>query len=408
MFVYFSRQKELFMAKTVGIVAEYNPFHKGHAYQIEYLKSLGYHNIAVAMSGSCVQRGEIALLDKFNRAKMAVDCGASLVCEIPYPYSSFSAEGFARSGVQILKNLGADAISFGSESANLTLLCDIADYLLSEEYTLNLKKYLAQNLPFASAREKAIVQKFALSKDVITASNDILALEYIKECRRHNWNVEFIPVKRQGADYNDLSAKNGFASASGIRKTVKEYRFETAAEFVPQNIQKELLNRLEQGDYFTIDTAYEKAVIAGLKKLCAADFEKLPDCNKELAHAFENALAAASSFEKLFENLPTKQYTKARLNRIMLFAFLGFDNSLPALPPFIRMLAMDKNGEEIIKKSTETSALPVSHSYRILQDKNEDCRKVIEKETLATDIQSLFFKFSGENRKDFTTKLYKK
>ncbi|MBQ7815881.1 MAG: nucleotidyltransferase family protein, partial [Oscillospiraceae bacterium] len=115
------------MAKTVGIVAEYNPFHKGHAYQIDCLKDMDFDRIAVAMSGSCVQRGEIALLDKFCRARMAVDCGASLVCELPYPYSCFSAEGFAKSGVHILKNIGAGALCFGSESADISLLCSIAD-----------------------------------------------------------------------------------------------------------------------------------------------------------------------------------------------------------------------------------------------------------------------------------------
>ena len=114
------------------------------------------------------------------------------------------------------------------------------------------------------------------------------------------------------------------------------------------------------------------------------------------------------SFEKLFENLPTKQYTKARLNRIMLFAFMGTNSSIPALPPFIRILAMDKNGEEIVKKSDKISALPISHSYRILQDKNADCAAVVQAESFATDLQGLFFKFSCEGRRDYTTKLYKK
>ena len=396
------------MAKTAGIVTEYNPFHKGHAYQIDCLKKMGFDNIAVAMSGSCVQRGEIALLDKFTRAKMAVDCGVSLVCEVPYPYSCYSAEGFAKSGVHILKNLGVDALCFGSESADLDLLCSIAEYLLSEDYSENLKKHLADNIPFAAAREKTITEEFDLNRDVIAASNDILALEYIKECNRLNWDVQLIPIKRKGADYNDLSSKDGFASASGIRNSVKEYRFETACSFVPENVQKEFLNRLEQGDYFAADTAYEKAVLSALKKLSATDFEKLPDCNRELSHAFENAVSVSNSFEKLFSNLPTKQYTKARLNRIMLFAFLGINENIPSLPPFIRILAMDKNGEEAVKKANTVSALPVSHSYRILQEKSSDCANVIEKESLATDMQSLFFKFSGENRKDYTTKLYKK
>ena len=167
-------------------------------------------------------------------------------------------------------------------------------------------------------------------------------------------------------------------------------------------------NRLEQGDYFVADSAFEKAVIFALKKLTAEDFAKIPDCNTELSHAFENAAVSAVNFEQLFDNLPTKQYTKARLKRIMLFAFLGCDNTFPALPPYIRILAMDKKGEEIVKKASDISSLSISHSYRILQDKNEDCAKVVKTESFATDIQGLFFKYPAESRQDFTTKLYKK
>ncbi|MBQ6896324.1 MAG: nucleotidyltransferase family protein [Oscillospiraceae bacterium] len=396
------------MSKTVGIVAEYNPFHKGHLYQTEQLRSMGFDRIAVAMSGSCVQRGEISLLSKFCRAKYAVDCGVSLVCEVPFPYSSFSAEGFAKSGVHILKNLGVDAVSFGSESGNLPLLCDIADYLLTEDFEAALKCFIAEGLSFAQAREKAVLNRFSLSREIVSASNDILALEYIKECRKLCWDVELIPVKRRGAAYNDISAKDGFASASGIRQRVSEYRFEQAAEFVPDEIKQNFINRLEQGDYFVADAAFEKTVMYALKKLKAEDFAKIPDCNTELSHAFENAASFSANMEQLFSNLPTKQYTRARLKRIMLFALMGIDDSLPQLPPFIRILAMDKNGEEIVKKASDISSVPVSHSYRILQDKNDDCRRVIEKESFATDLQSMFFKFPSDSRSDYTTKLYKK
>lgn len=396
------------MPKTAGIIAEYNPFHKGHKYQIDHLKKLGFDHIVVAMSGSCVQRGEFGLLSKFERAKYAVNNGVSLVCEIPYPYSSMSAEGFAKSGIHILKNLGVDAVCFGSESSDIALLCNIAEYLLSDEYEARLKEYLTQKFSFATAREKAILDKFSINKDIISASNDILALEYIKECKRIGWNVEFIPVKRQGTNYNDMSAKDGFASAGYIRRCVSEYRFEQAVGYVPENTSRDFLNRLEQGDYFTADTAYEKFALAKLKSLKYSDFALLPDCNEELCHAFESAAAKAISLDTLFENLPTKQYTRTRLNRIILSAVMGNTGDFPALPPFIRILAMDKNGEDIIKSAIDTAAVPISHSYRILQDKSTECTAVINAESLATDLQGLFFKFSCESRRDYTTKLYKK
>ncbi len=396
------------MPKTVGIITEYNPFHLGHKYQIDKLKELGFDNIAVCMSGSCVQRGEFAMFSKFERAKMAINCGVNLVCELPYPYSCFSAENFAKNGVHILKNLGVDAISFGSESADISVLLPISEYLLSNEYNDKLKKYLSDNIPFATAREKAILDKFSLNSSIISASNDILALEYIKECIRLKWDVEFIPIKRKGAKYNDLTPKNGMASASYIRKCANEYRFDNAVSFIPDNIQKNFINRLEQGDYFAPDQSFDKAVIFTLKKLSASDFEKIPDCNKELSHAFSNNVSDCSTIEQLIDSLPTKQYTRARLKRIILFAFLGYNQNLPNLVPFIRVLAMDKNGEYILKNAKNVSEIPISHSYRILKEINDDCKNIINAESLATDSQSLFFRYSGENRTDYTTKLYKK
>ncbi len=396
------------MPKTVGIVTEYNPFHLGHKHQIDKLYELGFDNIAVCMSGSCVQRGEFALISKFERAKMAVDCGVSLVCELPYPYSCFSAERFAQNGIHILKNLGVDAISFGSECGDIKTLYPISEYLLSNEYSEKIKLYLSDNIPFACAREKAILDKFSLNSNIVSASNDILALEYIKECIRLNWDVEFIPIKRKGAKYNDLSPKNGIASATYIRKCANEFMFDKASSFVPEIIRKNLINRLEQGDYFTPNESFEKAVIFTLKKLSAEDFQKIPDCNKELSHALENNIAYCSSIEQLINNMPTKQYTRARLKRIILFSFLGYSEMLPELVPFIRVLAMDKKGETILKKAKTISNLPISHSYRILQDLSDDCKNVIKAESFATDSQHLFFKYCGENRTDYTTKLYKK
>ena len=122
------------MSKSVGIVAEYNPFHTGHRYQIDFLKANGFDNVVVAMSGSCVQRGLPALMNKHDRAKMALENGVSLVAEIPYPFSSMSAEGYAMAGMQTLKALGVNAVCFGSESGDSEMLKNIASYLLSEEY----------------------------------------------------------------------------------------------------------------------------------------------------------------------------------------------------------------------------------------------------------------------------------
>ncbi len=395
------------MSKSVGIVAEYNPFHTGHRYQIDFLKDKGYENIIIAMSGSCVQRGTPALLAKHDRAKMALENGASLVCEIPYPFSSRSAEGYGMAGMQTLKAMGVDAVCFGSECGDSSLLADIADYLLTDEYENSLKNYLEQKIAFPSAREKAIIDKFGLDKNVVSASNDILAIEYIKACRNLGWQPEIIALKRKGADYHSTGEKDGISSASGIRKMINEYRFDSVMNYIPAESAQTMQQQLDRGNYFTADSSWEKAVLYRLRQLTAQDFEKLPDCNTELANSFEKAAAISSSFEMLYDNLPTKRYTRARLNRIVLAAFLDVKNDMPQDIQYIRILGMSQQGEKYLKTASRNCPLPISHSAKILSEKSEECRKIVMAESRACDAQATFCKFSGEPRQDFTRKIIK-
>lgn len=394
------------MLNTVGIVAEYNPFHSGHQYQIDFLKKSGYENIVIAQSGSCVQRGELALFSKFDRAKMAITCGASLVCEIPAPYSMLSAEGFAKAGVSILKNIGVHALCFGSECGDVALLTELAEYLLSEEYSTHLKIFLGENLPFASARQKAILEKFDINDSLLSASNDILALEYIKASIQQNFAPKFIALKRKGANYNDPQPRGGFASASYLRKCIENFRFDEAEGFVPDSIKQLFKFQIDTASYCVFDDAFEKALIYSLRQKSAEDFILLPDCNKELSFAFEKAVSRSSSMEEIFDNLPTKQYTRARFRRIMLFSLLGIRKDYPENVPFIRLLAMDKNGEQIVKSAKCESQLPISHSYRDLKVLSDSCAKIVATESLATDTQSTFCRFIGEGSKDYTTRIF--
>ena len=395
------------MSKSVGIVAEYNPFHTGHRYQIDFLKANGFDNVVVAMSGSCVQRGLPALMNKHDRAKMALENGVSLVAEIPYTFSSMSAEGYAMAGMQTLKALGVDAICFGSESGDSETLKNIASYLLSEEYENSLKNYLGQNLPFPTAREKAIFEKFELNKNVVSASNDILAIEYIKACIKLDWQPEIIALKRKGADYNQTSEKDGFASASGVRKMIDEYRHEQVYKFIPQESRGTVEMCLDRGSYFLPDARWEKAVLFSLRNKTADDFVQIADCNTELANSLEKAVTISNSMEMLFDNLPTKRYTRARLNRIILSAFLGVKNDMPKDIQYIRLLGFNKNGEEYLKTASKNCPLPISHSVKNLSEKSDECRKIAMAESRACDMQATFSKFSGVPRQDFVRKLIK-
>lgn len=395
------------MSKSVGIVAEYNPFHTGHKHQMDFLKSNGYEDVAVAMSGSCVQRGQPALMSKFARAEFAIKCGASLVREIPFPFSVSSAEKFAAAGMLTLKNLGVDAVCFGSESGDKEMLEEIADFLLSTEYELNLKKYLSEKIPFAIAREKTITDKLGINRDVICASNDILAVEYIKACKKMNWSPEIVVLKRTGAGYKQDTETSDFASAFGIRKMLSEYRFDTAVKYIPTEIQKDFIKHIDRGEYFLSDTAFEKAVIFNLKQKNRDYFINIPDCTLELANAFEKALTYSSSLAELFENLPTKRYTHARLNRIILFAFINEIGDFPNEIQYVRILGINKNREEFLRNAAKSSSLPLSQSAKILSEKSENCKKIAFAEAKAVYMQSIFCKISGDADNDFSAKFIK-
>lgn len=395
------------MSKSVGIVAEYNPFHTGHKHQLDRLRELGFSYIAAAMSGSCVQRGQLALFSKFERTKMALCGGVDLVAEIPYPFSCRSAEGYAKAGMQTLKALGVDAISFGSESDDINLLYNIAKYLTTEDYKSRLKAYLSEKIPFASAREKAIFERFDIKKDIVSASNDILAIEYIKACIEMGWEPEIIPVKRKGAAYNATEGKDGFSSAGGIRKMISEYRTEAAAAYIPKECVDIFYKNLDMGSYFLSDSAFEKSVLFSLSQKTAEDFILLPDCNEELANSFEKAASVSDSIDSLFDYLPTKRYTRARLSRIILAAFLNIHGDIPKDIQYIRILGFGENGENFVKKAASNCPLPFSHSAKILSEKSDYCKKIVNAESLACDAQAVFCKISQPPRADFTTKIIK-
>ena len=395
------------MSKFVGIVTEYNPFHTGHKYQIDYLKKNGFETVVCAMSGSCVQRGSLAFMSKFDRTVLAVESGADLVAEIPFPFSCLSAEGFAASGVMTLKSLGVDALCFGSECADEKLLYDIASYLLTEEYKQKLRQALSQKIPYAAAREQAVFSKFDLNKETLSASNDILAIEYIKACIQQGWNVQLIALKRQGAGYNRTAPKGGYASASVVRKMVEDFRFDAASEFIPKAGKKTFDEALNYGRYFTEDFAFEKSLLFTLRQKSAADFIKIRDCNKELSHALEKAAAQSDSIESFFRLLPTKMYTRARIRRILLHAFLGREDSFPDSIQYIRLLGMSEAGETFLKQ-VKSCPLPISHSPKILSRKSEECARIIAAESAATDAQASFCKIIQPRRTDFTRKLYKR
>ena len=219
--------------RVLGIIAEYNPFHKGHVYHIQKAKELsGADHAIIVMSGDFVQRGVPALLPKHLRAEMALSCGADAVFELPVCYSTGSAELFAAGAVSLLDKLGVtDALCFGAECGELAPLEHIAQILAEEptNYRLNLRKALKSGVPFPVARQRALeeylgegsAESDSLSS-VLSLPNNILAIEYLKELYRRNSSIKPFVLKRKDSDYHAEILQHGFSSASAIRKVFSE------------------------------------------------------------------------------------------------------------------------------------------------------------------------------------------
>ena len=207
--------------KITGIIAEYNPFHNGHKYQIEEAKKFS-DAVVVIMSGSFVQRGSIAITDKWTRAKVAAENGADLVLELPVIYSLNTAQRFAKGAVEILDRTNViDYLCFGSESGNVDELTKVADMLINEpeDVSEKIKKFIAEGISYPAARQKAF--RGLIDEEILSSPNNILALEYIKALIEIESSIEPVTVKRYGTDYHDEFAKNGIASASAIRSMIK-------------------------------------------------------------------------------------------------------------------------------------------------------------------------------------------
>ena len=208
-----------------GVIAEFNPFHLGHQYLFETIKQkLQPEYLIVCMSGNFVQRGEPAVVDKWIRTKMALLGGADLVLELPTEYATNSAELFASASIQILDRTGiCDVLCFGSESNNLDFLSETANYLAQEpdNFKHDLTQALSKGLSFPAARNIALQRRFPNAPSIFQA-NDILAVEYIKALQKYHSRIEPFPVPRVGAGYHCTEKKNGFASATAIRRAISQ------------------------------------------------------------------------------------------------------------------------------------------------------------------------------------------
>ena len=397
--------------KIAGIIAEYDPFHNGHAYQIAKTKDAGAEAIVAVLGGEFTQRGEPAWCSKYLRAEAALSCGADLVLEMPVPYAVGSAERFAEGGIKILDALGCvDVLSFGSESGDAEKIMAFAALSEREDFIEEYKKALSKGISSPAARQKA-AEKLAPELSSVAANpNDTLGAEYCKWLLRLGSKIKPSTVKRYGAGHGEAAVlKSGIASATYLRSFDEP---EDIFPFVPYKVYELLAKAYREGKLPFSEKKIEPAVLAVLRMMREDDFEKVPDCAAEgLYHRVFDAVRESSNLPELYENIKTKRYAMSRIKRIVSGAFLGLDDSVlkTAELPYIRVLGMNDTGAAVLKEAKNSGCnLPISASLAELAKTSETAEYFAMLESRAEDLWQLGLPNPGKCGLAYTTKIIKK
>lgn len=403
--------------KTYGIICEYNPFHNGHIYQIEETRKYGATHIVAIMSGNYVQRGDVAMIDKFARARAAVEGGVDLVVEMPVVYSLASAGFFARAGVMMLGALGCvDGISFGSECGDIEMLKNaaIASMTMStkENIEAKVKPLLEQGMSFPAAMQQAIALEHGpMIASVFDSPNNTLAVEYLKAMKLLNLDFDIYTVKRKGAAHDSPEASDGFASGSLIREMIEDG--EDISSYVPEYMAK-IIKEYEEKQQLAYFDNLERELLYLLRSLVPPLLAECPDVDQGLANLIFHAGLDAGSIDDFLEKAGTKRYTDARLRRILLNLYVGIKASdLMIMPPYGRVLALNDRGTEILKAAKEKEestklAIPFGTSLKDIIDLNRPpIHRFADISNRATNLYGLASRTIRPCAEEFTVKIEK-
>ena len=354
---------------VTGIICEYNPLHTGHKKQLDLIrKKYPDGGIVCLMSGNYVQRGAPAVFDKLTRAKAAVLSGADLVLELPVTAALSSAEGFAAGGVGILGKF-CYRLCFGTEDADAENLSRLAAVLLEPAFSLKLKAQLETGLSFPAARQAAL-EAMGLDAAPLAKPNNILAVEYCKTILSQSSSMKPWPIFR-GGDYHDTAADTENPSATALRGMVASG--ESWEHFVPpaaaECFHSAAEHRLDYG---------EKAILYRLRTMTDAEFENLPFGSEGLWRKLMHGARNEATLEAVITATKSKRYTRTRLDRMVMCAFLGITEEMLRSPaPYTRVLAFNDRGREILKKARLTGAFPnigepQDHPYQQLENRCSD------------------------------------
>lgn len=389
---------------VIGIVAEYNPFHTGHAYQIsESRRMIGDDaGVVVVMSGNWVQQADCAIADKWLRAKLALMGGADLVLELPTVWATSSAEGFACGAVELLAASGiVDVISFGSESGETELLGRIALCLDTPDYEHLLSSLVGSGLSFPACRQKAVAQLLGTdAAAVLSHPNNNLGIEYIRALNKRSSSIRPITIPRRGSAHNSIAfgetpslpyQKPEFVSATQIRRDLMQGDW-TRAELYLLSEARTLFENSAAG--FPSLSRAERAILAKLRTMTAEEWALLADSgrNEGLPQRLEWAGRQCVSVEDFYGLVKTRRFTHARLRRLVLRAYLGItDQDVQSSPSYIRVLGFNRCGQSLLREMKDRAQLPILTKSAHARQLTETAGRLFSLEARYTDLYDLCF-----------------
>ncbi|MFT8888567.1 MAG: nucleotidyltransferase family protein [Ethanoligenens sp.] len=379
--------------QVAGVIAEFNPFHNGHAHLLREAHRTGADAVAVVMSGCFTQRGEPACMSPTTRCAAALHAGADLVVELPLPWAMAAADTFAAGAISLLKALGCvDRLVFGSETGDTDKLTECVRMLNEVDGSSAFADALAAGCSFPRARQNAVHILFPQADiSPLSRPNDTLALAYLNACAKLKAPFNPFAVRRVFAGHDTVGEEAGFSSAAQVRALLTAGREEKALACVPEQAAV-LYRRALAAGAAPYRAAYaERAVLARLRCLDAAALARVPDVSEGLENRLLSAVHRASGLEPLFSAIKSKRYTLARVRRVVWGAFLGLSRTHTAAPPpYLRILGIGPRGRDILRRAGQTGSLPIVTRHADVAGLGTFARHVYELECRANDLYGLF------------------
>lgn len=345
--------------KNFGIICEFNPIHNGHVHLIDEARKLGAERIVCVMSGNAVQRGELALFDKYTRAKAALECGVDLVLELPFPWSCASAEYFSKAGIYILSQF-CDTVIFGSECGNIDNLRRSAENASDDKFR---DEFFRRTKSGEGSAQTYFDMLFA-NGGCGFSSNDLLGIEYIRAAVLLAPELNFITVRREGSPYNSKELTDSlYPSSTALRTLWQEERFEDSKKYIPESAYRIFENAYFDGEMNDI-YQLSRAVLMYLRLSDPKEFEQCAEAGGGIAHRICSIAHECSTLEELLLRLSTKRYTDTKLKRALLFCLTKVNReAIAELPKYTTLLAANLYGRDILSANRRTGGVKVVTKY---------------------------------------------